>query len=168
MNTGQMLITIAALTLVVITTLNHNRASLTTQDNMIYNKEFILATSVGQSILDEISGKAYDEEIIKGTKILSANNFSSTLGKETGENYPNFDDVDDYNNLVKIDTIPNMGEFTSYVYVDYMNDDLQVTTSKSFNKSVTVRITSPTLLNYFTDKPDTMTITSLFSQWVML
>jgi len=168
MNTGQMLITLAALTLVMITTLNHNRTSMATEDNMIYSKEFILAASVAESMLDEISGKAYDEEIVKGKTIISASDFSSNLGKDGGETYPDFDDIDDYNNFSKTDSIPNMGIFTATVSVEYMSDDLIPSVSKTYNKNVTVRVTSPNLFNILTEKSDTMVVQSLYSQWKML
>ena len=84
MNTGQMLITLAALTLVSITILNHNRSSITTKESITYSKEFIVATSIGQSLLDEISNKSFDENIINGNTILSAGNFSTLLKTMSG------------------------------------------------------------------------------------
>lgn len=168
MNTGQMMIGIVAMALVTIVTLNLNRGSITTQDSLIYNKSFILATTVAQSILDEIQSKEFDEEVVKGTKIYSADDFSELLKKDAGENYPNFDDVDDYNGFTKIDTIAQMGIFKISVAVNYLTDDLANTNSPTYNKNVTINITSPSLINFYTEKEDTVVISSLFSQWTLL
>lgn len=47
-----------------------------------------------QELMEEIKSKAYDEKTLNN----SGPPWSSSLGRESGENYPNFDDVDDYNN----------------------------------------------------------------------
>lgn len=162
------MIGIVALGLVTFTLLNFNRGSISTQDSMIYNKSFILATTVAQSVLDEINSKAYDEEIVNGTKIFSANDFSDVLKKESGETYPNFDDIDDYNDFSRSDSIPQMGVFNISVKVGYLTDDLEPTGSPTYNKSITVRITSPSLYNFYKEKEDTLIVKSLFSQWTLL
>lgn len=168
MNTGQMMIGIFALGLVSFTILNFNKGSISTQDALIYNKEFILATTIAQSMLDEINGKAYDEVIVNGTSILSSSNFSSSLQADPAEVYPNFDDIDDYNNFTKRDSIPGMGTFNIKVEVNYMSDDFIPTTARTYNKNVIVKITSPTLINFFTQEKDTLVLTSLYSQWTMI
>ena len=87
---------------------------------------------------------------------------------ESGEVYPNFDDVDDFNNYTRSDTIPKMGIFNISVSVSYMNDNFVETTSKTYNKNVTVQVTSPSLINFYTEIEDTMRLTSLFSHWTIL
>lgn len=168
MNTGQMMIGIFALGLVSFTILNFNKGSISTQDALIYNKEFIVATTIAQSMLDEINGKAYDEVIVNGTSILSSNNFSANLQADPSENYPNFDDIDDYNNFTRTDEIPEMGTFNIMVEVNYMTDDFVPTSVRTYNKNVIVKITSPTLVNFFTQEEDTLVLTSLYSQWTMI
>lgn len=167
MNTGQMMIGVMAMGLLTLTILNFNKGSLTTQDNLIYNKEFILATSVAQSILDEISTKEFDEEIVKGKTIDSENDFSSNL-KSEGESYSDFDDIDDYNNYSKTELIPGMGTFSVEVSVNYMTNSLSTSTTQTYNKNVTVRVTNSALMNYYTNKQDTLSMSTLFSQWKML
>lgn len=168
MNTGQMMIGILAMGLVTLTILNFNKDSINTQDLLIYNKEFIIATTVAQSILDEISGKEFDEEIVIGSTIVTANDFSSILRKEGSEVYPNFDDVDDYNNFSKTDTIPGMGIFDISIEVYYMTDAMVKTTSKTYNKNVTIKVTNSAFANFYTQKVDTLVLSSLFSQWKMM
>ena len=168
MNTGQMMIGIAAFALVTMTILNFNRGSINTQDALIYNKAFIVATTVAQATLDEISSKTFDEEIAEGNPIITANDFSTVLGVESTEVYPNYDDVDDYNNFTKIETVPSIGDFNVSVEVEYMTDDLQITSANTYNKNVTVKITSTSMTNVFTEEMDTLVVSSLFSQWKML
>lgn len=168
MNTGQMMLGIVAMALVTIVTLNLNRGSMSTQDSLIYNKSFILATTVAQSVIDEIQSKKFDEEIVKGTKIYSANDFSSKLGKESGEAYPNFDDIDDYNGFKRSDTIPQMGVFNISVNIKYLTDDLVQTNSQTYNKNVTIQIESPSFINFYTNAKDTVVISTLLSHWTLL
>ena len=168
MNTGQMMLGICALGIIAMTTLNFNKGTMNTQDALIYNKEFILATTIGQSLLDEISSKAYDEEIVNGNSIYSANDFSTNLKSDASEVYPNYDDIDDYNSFTKTDSIPEMGVFDLKVEVDYYTDNLVKTTAKTYNKNVTIYVTSNTLVNFYTNKQDTLVLSSLFSQWEML
>lgn len=168
MNTGQMMIGITAMGLVAYIILNFSNSSLSTQDSIIYSKEFIVATTLAQSTLDEISDKFYDEVVAEGKTIKSEKDFSSTLGTDASEVYPNFDDVDDYNNFNKTEIVPQMGEFTVSVQVEYMTDGLVKSGTKTYNKNVTIYVTSPTLYNYYSEKPDTLVLSSLFSKWTIL
>ncbi|MBK8944847.1 MAG: hypothetical protein IPM32_06180 [Ignavibacteriae bacterium] len=168
MNTGQTLITIAALALIVLTVLNFNKSSLNTQDNLIYNKEYIVTTTAAQSLLEEISSKAFDEKIVNGATITNASNFTSSLVAETGETYPNFDDIDDYNNFNRKDSISNLGVFNFMAKVNYVNDDLQFSGANTYHKAVKIKVVNPNLKNPFTGIVDTITITTVFSQWKML
>jgi len=168
MNTGQTLITIAALALVVLTVLNFSKSSLNTQDNLIYNKEYILTTTAAQSLLEEISNKAFDEKIINGAIITNASNFTSALAPESGESYPNFDDIDDFNNFSKKDSIPDLGVFNFKVNINYVNDDLVYSASNTYHKAVNIKVTNKNLKNPFTGIVDTISISTVFSQWKML
>ncbi|MEE9430170.1 MAG: hypothetical protein V3V16_03960 [Melioribacteraceae bacterium] len=168
MNTGQMMLGVVALGLLTLVVLNSNKNTITTQDSMIYSKGFIVANTVALSLLDEIASKAYDEEIVNGTSIVNAIDFSSLLKPETGEVYPNFDDIDDYNNFTKTETVSQMGDFNILVKVEYLTDALVPTIVRTYNKNVTVKVTSPTMINQSTGEVDTLVITSILSQWRML
>lgn len=168
MNTGQMMIGIGAIALVVLTLLNFNRSSLTSQDALIYNKHFILSTSIAQSMIDEISSKAFDEEVVAGTQIISANNFSTLLSPEASESYPNFNDIDDYNNFSKQENVPGIGVFYVFVNVSYLNDSFVPTGSKTYNKEIKVRVTNPAFNNFYTNENDTLEISTFVSYWKLL
>ena len=97
MNTGQMLLTIGAMILLSTLILRVN-STFSNNTTTVYNSKFgILATSFGNSILEEASDKAFDDATT-GNSVSSTNSLTNVikLGPETGEVYPNFDDIDDY------------------------------------------------------------------------
>lgn len=64
----------------------------------------VRALTLGQSLLTEISSKAFDEASISSLGRSACNDTvacstSSALGPDTGETRANFDDIDDYNGL---------------------------------------------------------------------
>lgn len=64
----------------------------------------VRAVTLGQSLLSEVSSKAFDEEstISSGRQacnFLSSCTLSGSLGAEIGESRNNFDDIDDYHGL---------------------------------------------------------------------
>ncbi len=110
MNTSQMLITIGALLLLGLVILRVNNGFLNTDSVLLDSKLGVLATSVAVSVIEEAEGKAFDQK----TDSISVNNLSdlsSTLGPESGEVYPNFNDFDDFNGFTKIDTTLPAAEF---------------------------------------------------------
>jgi len=167
MNTGQMVLGIAALGLLSFIFLNSNKTTTATLDSMITNKGIVAANSLALSLLSEIGNKAYDENTI-GTTIVSASDFSPILQAESGEVYPNFDDVDDYNNFSKVDSIPQIGKFNLHVKVEYITDNLIKTSARTYNKNVIIVVKSPLLENQTTGRKDSLIVAGIFSQWKML
>ncbi len=165
MNTSQMLITLGALILLSLVILRVNRGFLTTDSVLLDSKIDVLAVSVATSILEEANGKAFDE-ITDSTSINDVNLLSSVLGPESGEVYPFFDDFDDYNGFVKIDSTNPIAKFKVICKVNYVNptnlDD--TTTSKTWHKKLTVYVTSPSMLGH-DHKQDTLKMSSIFSYW---
>jgi len=162
MNTGQMLLTIGAMILLstLILRVNSNFSNNTTT---VYNSKFgILATSFGNSILEEASDKAFDDATT-GNSVSSTNSLTTVikLGPETGEVYPNFDDIDDYDGLVKIDSTLPGAAFKASCKVDYVsptNPDVK-SLIPTWTKKISVEITS-------TAMDDTIRLSSLYSYWV--
>ncbi len=168
MNTGQIMLGIAALGMLTFVILNSNKTSLSTLDSITYNKGLIAANSLALSLFNEISSKAYDENTITGTTIVSANDFSPNLQAESGETYPNFDDVDDYNNYSRTEIIPQIGKFNIRVKVEYIRDNLVKTTARTYNKNVTIIIRGDSFNNQTTGQKDSLVISGILSQWKML
>ena len=124
--------------------------SNSTQSDSNYNNEvIIMGTGIGQSMLEEILTKSFDEN----TTTSSVNNSDSltsvsNLGKDAGENSSSkYDDVDDYNNYTRSDTLENLGVFTTTVscsYVNEANTDL-TSYSRTFLKRIDVSVTGENL-----------------------
>ncbi len=74
MNTGQMMLTIGALILLSLVVLRVNNGFLNTNSVLIDSKLGVLATSVATSIIEEATGKAFDEKT-DGASVSKTNRF---------------------------------------------------------------------------------------------
>lgn len=162
MGTGQMLITIAAMMLLSTILLRINSTFLSTSTTLYETKYDVLAVSLGTSIIENATSKAFDENTTS-TPASSIPDLSNHLGPETGEVYPNFDDVDDFDNYTM--TTANDTTFLSAVFdvtckVDYVNasDPQQVSSSRTWHKRINVMVTSPSM-------QDTIRLSSVVSYW---
>ena len=119
MGTGQTLLTIMAMLMLsrLILSVNTNTAQNGASIEMAAYR--ITASSLGFSIIEEASGLAFDQASV-ASNITATSQLSTTLGPETGEVYPNFNDFDDFNGLVKIDTVANSAVFKTTVVVQYV------------------------------------------------
>ena len=104
-------------------------------------------------MIEEAKDKAFDAVALDTTKTISMmlQIFQLLLGKEGGEVYPDFDDFDDYNNLLHIDSLslrnPQTGAPTNFEirskveYVSDANPDVK-SGSKTYHKKMTVSVFS--------------------------
>ena len=171
MNTGQTMLTMGAMMLLSFLVLRFNSIHLTSAQASYNSKFGIVATSLANSLIEEAKDKAFDEVALDSTiTITSANNFSTTLGKDGGEIYPAFDDFDDYNNLFYLDTLslknPQTGAPTSFEirstveYVSDLSPDVK-SGSKTYHKKMTVSVFSSAMM-------DTVKLTTIFSFWTLM
>lgn len=170
MNTGQMMLTMGAMMLLSFLILRFNSIHLTSAQAS-YNAKFgIVATSLANSLLEEAKNNAFDEMVLDTTKLISSTSeLSSTLGPDT-EVYPNFDDFDDYNGLVYIDSLslrnPQTGAPTNFEirskveYVSDLSPNIKSNT-QTYHKKITVSVTSSAMI-------DTVRLESIFSYWHLL
>lgn len=134
---------IAALT---YTILNINNTLGTHTSWQLDNEAIFSATAIGQSIIEEIELKAFDEKTLSG-RIETPDSLTSSalLGKETGEfTYSSFDDFDDFNGYVKKDTLDRLGVFSSRIdiyYVTTMSPDNK-SLSRTFSKRVDIYVSN--------------------------
>ncbi len=173
MNTGQMMITIGAIFLLTLVILRVSTNLLVTSDVLNRSKIDLLAISYATTMIEEASGKAYDARTANGS-VSSPIQLSAVLGPEPGEFYPLYNDFDDFNafrDTAKIDTVfisdTNFVAFQTYCAVDYVNDSNPdvATISRTWFKRLTVKVTSPAMLNENTLKQDTVTMKTIFSYW---
>ena len=171
MNTGQMLLSLGAVLLLSILTLRVNSNQLTTQEAMYNTKFGILAVSLATSFIEEASERAFDEKSIDDF-ITSPNKFTSSgsFGPEPGINpdstwefsdsMETFDDFDDFHDWTETITTMPSAEFNINCQVNYIDLSMPglITTNKTWNKQLTVYVTSPSM-------SDTIIITKIFSYW---
>jgi len=140
---------LGAIILLSVLVLNVNRTILYSSECYYGAEAISTATSVGQQLIDEISSKAFDEKTLSNY-ITEVSNFTAfdSLSNETGEVYPNFDDVDDYHGYSRIDNTPRLGTFTSTVTVCYVNPNSPdaVQNAKTRMKKFTVSVSSDLLV----------------------
>lgn len=164
MNTGQMLLATGALVLLGTTIITINRM-YGQQGTIIRQTEIgVYAISLATSLIEEASGQNFDEntvnDAVTSTSSLTAAN---NLGSETGEtttpvSTANFDDFDDYNNLLYGMKISGVDSFTirsSVYYVVDTSPTVKVTT-KTWFKKMDVSVSS-------TATQDTIRMSYIFS-----
>ncbi|MFC2139933.1 hypothetical protein ACFLR4_04655 [Bacteroidota bacterium] len=173
MNTGQMLITIGAMTILSLVIVRVSSTLIITSDVMDRSKIGLLAVSMATSIIEEVNSVAFDENTISGS-VTASDGLSEQLCAEALEVYPDFDDLDDYNDFrytPKIDTIDISGinfiVFQTFCAVDYVvegNPEL-ISVQSTFDKRLEVKVTSPAMWNENAGRQDTITLNTLFSYW---
>ena len=161
MNTGQSLITIAAMMLLSVLVLRINSTILNT-DQVVQDSKFgLLATSMATSMIEEATNKAFDANTdSQNVTSLSQLTPPSKLGPDSGEAYPNFDDVDDYNGYSRIDSSMPSAVFKISCSVAYVSSASPntVSTTATWNKKITVTISSISM-------QDTVRMSTIFSYW---
>lgn len=108
MNLGQTMLVLAAMVVLGTLVLNANRAMLESNSVLNSSEMTVAATTVAQSIVEEASGKLFDEEITDSTvsALSSISQLTTNLGPDGSERYrdttgghPIFDDFDDFDGL---------------------------------------------------------------------
>ena len=165
MNTGQMMITAGALILLSLVILRVTSNFLNTNSVLLDSKLGVIATSIATSIIEEATGKAFDESTVDGS-VQSLSSLTTNLGPSGGEVYPNFDDFDDFDGFSKVENTVPAAVFNIDCKVDYVKDtDLDgSTTSRTWHKKITVRVSSPSM--YGQDEIlDTLEMSAIYSYW---
>jgi len=161
MNTGQMLLTIVAIVLLGLTVITVN--STFSQHGMVLEKTEVgvYATSLATSLIQEATGRAFDEKTVD-TVANSSTDFTlpASLGPESGEVYPTFDDFDDYNGLVRTVDVQGTDVFTVWSTVSYVQDDHPDLSSmnRTYHKRIDIAVAGSL-------SADTIRMSSIFSYW---
>lgn len=157
MNLGQMALVVGALMLFGI--VKSNFQSTVRQDSEILgsNREMQNAISIARGLFDEIQRKAFDVACTN-SRVVRLSDLSS-IGPASGEVYPNFNDIDDFNGSVFRSPAPgatalnwaaipralrNTEGFTATVRVEYVNPENPqvVTFSRTWAKRVTITVSN--------------------------
>ncbi len=155
--THQMLFVVAAMTLLSQITLVVNQFVGSTIESNLQSEATITATGLAQSMLREVSMKAFDENTVAATVTDPASlTAPNSLGPEHGEPSPPpfptkfFDDIDDFEGYVRIVTTARLGNYRVRTQVSYVeDDDLDgVASMRTFYKKVTVTVDQNTSIAY--------------------
>ena len=141
MSTGQSMLSLGAILLLAFISLNFNSTLLQTTTVETENKVYLTAFSLGDDLIEEIKQKAFDERTID-FQAINANQLTFPCNPETGEVWPNFDDMDDYNNFSKPVSLPHVEDYTVTSKVNYVNSAGQDISVQSYLKKVTITVTS--------------------------
>ena len=142
MYSNQMVLAIGSLMLLSFIILGFYNSNATHISNSSNNDAVIIGSSIGMSIIEEISLKKFDHNVAAGT-ITPVSGLSTTMGAETGESIIyQFNDIDDYNNYIKINYDSNLGAFSITIkvsYVDMSNPNVPIS-SKRYHKRIAVKV----------------------------
>jgi len=163
MNTGQMMLSVAAMMLLSMVVLRQTGDSLGTSDTVLHSKLQIMAVSEASSMIEKISALAFDQHSRDST--FSGKVWQLTpppLGPEAGEDsVQKYNDIDDYNGYVTVDSTA-LGDFTigcSVVYVDPSNPD-GVSSTQTWHKKVSVVVHGPSPA-----MSDSVQVSTIISYW---
>jgi hypothetical protein len=169
MGTGQTMLTMLAMVLMSFLLLRVNSLFLQTNTTLFTTKFEVLAFSLGQSMIQEIESEAFDQATVSAV-VSSTASLSTVLGPETGETYATFNDIDDFNNYTRTVTNLPSAVFNIKCKVEYVNSATPdvVTTTPTWNKRITVFVTSPSMMTNAKDvtKADTVKVSQVFSYWI--
>jgi hypothetical protein len=140
---GHTLLSIAAMLLLAFTSFNFNASVLETASFEVENKVALTAFSLADDLIEEIKQKAFDEKTVD-FQAIAVNQLTSPtyIGKESGENWPDFNDIDDYNNYSKPVSLPHAEGYLVISVVNYVNSEGSDITTQSFFKKVAVTVSS--------------------------
>lgn len=153
----QMLLTIGALALLSVLALSVNRAIVSHQSNALQTQAMLAAFAEAENILEEIGTKSFDQAVApktgprkggtsrkgpppgKGPKDFTP---PGLLKKETGEEYPRLNDIDDFNGLKKKGWNPVFGNVDVAVEVRYVapSETGQISSISTTAKRVDVQV----------------------------
>ncbi|MCG6914322.1 hypothetical protein LJE86_10440 [bacterium BMS3Abin03] len=148
MNTGESLISIGALIVFSLVSLNFNSSLLNNTTVEIENKVYLTAFSLADDLIEEIRQKAFDAATVEFPTTNTASLTSAySLGHRSDEIYPNFNDVDDFNDFNKTVSAPHAENYQvtcKVYYVDGDNPD-NIVWTQTFYKKVIITVSSPYL-----------------------
>ncbi len=150
MNTGQSFLSIGALLLFSLVSLNFNSSVLSNTTVEVENKVYLTAFSLADDLIEEIKQKAFDAATLNfPTTDPSTLTGAYNLGHGSWETYPDYNDIDDFNGFVKSVSAPHAEGYQIICVVRYVDGDNpdKIVWTQTFYKKVTVTVSSPYLRN---------------------
>ena len=146
MNSGQQILTIFAVAILTVLILQVYNSQSTKETMLLSNEAIITGTGIAQALLNEIEAKAFDEKTVStGYGIADSLTLPNSLGPDTAEVlYTQYDDIDDYNNFTRSDTLGRLGLFNTKVgvyYIEKMSPGVKSST-QTFTKEIEISLTN--------------------------
>jgi hypothetical protein len=139
-------LTIGALLLFSLVSLNFNSTVLSNTTVEVENKVYLTAFSLADDLIEEIKQKAFDATTLDfPTTDPSTLTATNNLGHGWWETYPDYNDIDDFNGFVQSVSAPHAEGYEITCVVQYVDGDDpdQVVSTQTFYKKVTVTVDSP-------------------------
>jgi len=147
-NGVQSFLSLGALIIFSLISLRFDSAVLQNVEVEVENKVYLTAFSLADDLLEEIKQRAFDQQTVVFKAITpSALTAAANLGNESGEVWPNFNDIDDYNNYSKPVSLPHAENYTVTSQISYVqeNNQDQISTTQTYFKRVEIFVDSPYL-----------------------
>jgi len=147
-NGVQSFLSLGALMIFSLISLRFDTAVLQNVEVEVENKVYLTAFSLADDLIEEIKQRAFDEKTVVFKSITpDALTQAASLGKESGEEWPYFDDIDDYNGYTKPVSLPHAENYTVRSQVSYVqaNDQDQISLTPTYYKRVEIFVDSPYL-----------------------
>ena len=144
----QSMLSIGALMIFSLISLRFDSAVLQNVEVEVENKVYLTAFSLADDLIEEIKQKAFDQQTVVFKAITpDALTPAGSLDKEAGEVWPNFNDIDDYNNYSKPVSLPHAENYTVKSKINYVQatDQDQISTTQTYFKRVDIFVDSPYL-----------------------
>jgi hypothetical protein len=158
MFSGQTLLVIGGLVLLTFAMLTFYTSEGNTTQMTIYNEALITATGMGQTVIEEMALKAFDENTIDqivdspDSLTLNGNLGPDVNPDQTTETFATFDDFDDFNGYTRTDSLVRLGDFDISVIVNYVKyeEPDSVVNVRTFYKKAEVKVVNEWLVDTLT------------------
>jgi hypothetical protein len=144
----QSMLAMGALVIFSIISLLFNSSVLQNSTIEIEDKVYLTAFSLADDLIEEMKQKAFDEktidfQAIKASQLTPAGSF------DDGEIWPNYDDIDDYNDYDKPVDAPHAEGYVVHCDVNYCDADGANSGIQTYYKKVTITVSSDFLRDNF-------------------
>jgi hypothetical protein len=160
--------TLGSMFILAMVVLRVNNTFLSTSDVMYNTKFGVLAVSLGSSVIEDASGKAFDAQTdttsITDVNLLTAH---TGLGPKSGEYYPHFNDFDDFNGFTKTDSTMPSAVFNvscRVCYVEVSGSAIVEVSKKTWHKKIEITVTSPSWKRV-DGTLESVKLSSIYSYW---
>jgi hypothetical protein len=149
MGNVQSLLSLGAMVILALTSLNFNETVLNNSTTELENKVVLTAFSLADDLIEEVKVRAFDAATVDFPTSNPASLTSPySLGPGWWETYPNFNDIDDFDwfyDHPKVVSAPHAENYEVRCRVRYVdgNDPDKVVYTQTFYKKVTVTVSSP-------------------------